>query len=288
MLLASVLWHILFLLMWEFSFKMNMFGVKISPADILRDQPIVLDIQQPELPNQVVETPEDARTDKPPERIDYLSDKNAKARNQEADPILKQGEAFSKGIIDSQELPTPQGRIGQKQSQPLTKPSEPDNSKATEPIKENSPKFSFQEYLEKLLDPKNPGNNYLAPNVKHDNRKSKALDMGGFSFNTYDWDFAPYLLALKKRIQRNIFPPIAFTQFGMISGETIVRFKIFPSGQMRDLEVLGHAGHISLRQTSNSAIVTSAPFPRLPVNFPEPYLEITGKFMYLVTRPEKK
>jgi len=39
--------------------------------------------------------------------------------------------------------------------------------------------------------------------------------------------------------------------------------------------------------TSYNAVDVSAPFPRLPVDFPETYLEVTGKFFFLVQGKEK-
>ena len=109
----------------------------------------------------------------------------------------------------------------------------------------------------------------------------------GIAPYTYEWDFAPYLLELKRRIRRNIFPPIAFTRLGMISGVTLLRFKIYPDGQLRDLKILGYEGDRSLMETSQTAVEISAPFPDLPSDFPEPYLEVTGKFLYLI-KPIKK
>jgi hypothetical protein len=132
-----------------------------------------------------------------------------------------------------------------------------------------------------------PENRDRLPGVQHDNQKTRALDMGGLSFNTYDWNFAPYLLELKRIIRSNIFPPIAFTRLGMISGETLLRFRIYPSGEMQNLVILGYRGDKSLMKTSYSAVEISAPFPKLPPDFPEPYLEVTGKFLYLIRKEIK-
>jgi outer membrane biosynthesis protein TonB len=132
-----------------------------------------------------------------------------------------------------------------------------------------------------------PGVQEQLPTVEHDNQESRALDSGGLSFNTYNWNFAPYMLELKRRIQRNIHPPAAFMYLGLISGETLVRFKIYPNGQMQDFQVLDYRGHKSLMITSVNAVEVSAPFPLLPPDFPEPYLEVTGKFIYFVGRNEK-
>ena len=141
-------------------------------------------------------------------------------------------------------------------------------------------------YREYILEKKElkTGQNKRLHGVTHDNQKTRALDMGGLSFNTYNWNFAPYLLVLKKRIRRNIFPPIAFTRLGMINGETLLRFKIYPNGELRDLVVLGYRGDKSLMDTSYNAVNISAPFPKLPADFPEPFLEVTGRFLYLIRK----
>jgi outer membrane biosynthesis protein TonB len=120
--------------------------------------------------------------------------------------------------------------------------------------------------------------------VPHRQLEGRAAESGGLSFNTYDWDFAPYMLALKERISRNIFPPLAFSQWGMIDGDTMLRFKIYPDGRLADLELLGYRGHHTLMETSRFAVTTSAPFPGLPADFPKSYLEVTAKFSYFVKR----
>ena len=108
--------------------------------------------------------------------------------------------------------------------------------------------------------------------------------MGGFAFNTYNWNFAPYLIYLKKRIQRHIFPPSAFTRLGMIEGRSVVRFLISKDGKLLDLKVLNYEGHSSLMQTSVNAVNGSSPFRSLPRDFPEEALEVTGTFVYLLSR----
>ena len=130
----------------------------------------------------------------------------------------------------------------------------------------------------------NPGASYRQPKIRYDNRVSRVEDIGGLSFNTYNWDFAPYMLALKRRVEGNIFPPAAFTRMGLISGETLLRFKIYPNGQMRDLELLEYEGHETLKETSLRAIELSAPFGQLPENFPEPFLEVTGRFLFHIIK----
>ena len=113
---------------------------------------------------------------------------------------------------------------------------------------------------------------------------SSADRRGGISFNTYDWDFAPYMLAMKRKVEQHLFPPYAFTHMGMISGTNVVRFTVLPDGRVRDLVLLVSDAHQSLDLTSLKAIEMSLPFLPLPRNFPEEYLEVTAHFSYLLRR----
>jgi outer membrane biosynthesis protein TonB len=288
----SILLHILLLYLLEGALKLNLIGIEIPENKIIETDPIVFDLQEPNYPREVIETPEDAKVVDKQKKANFLSDKNALARNPETNPEVDLGEAFSRGELDTHDLPAAKGSQG-KPDQP--KEPEPQREEGKESDKEADKEFQdfsvdgiFRSFYENALksqrETDKPGVKERLPGIKHDNQKSRAPDMGGLSFNTYDWEYAPYLLALKNRIQRNIFPPVAFTHLGLISGETLLRFKIYPNGEMRDLEVLGYAGHKSLRETSINAIEISAPFPALPADFPEDYLEVTGRFTYYISK----
>jgi outer membrane biosynthesis protein TonB len=295
--ILSILLHILLLLLWEGIIKLDIFEFNTVPEVPVEEAPIVFDLQQPQRPTQVIETPDDAKQVEVQDKAKFLSDKNALARNQESDPKLKIDEAHSKGDFNSHDLPVNTGPIGKPQPQELQqqekeqkKKEEKGETKEEHEIDpenlllEDSGTAFLREYVLKRPNPNNPGVTEQLPSVTHDNRQSRAEETGGLSFNTYNWNFAPYMLMLKRKIQRNIFPPAAFSQLGMIQGETLLRFRIYPDGRMTNLEVLNYKGHKSLMDTSHKAITISAPFPELPKDFPEPYLEITGKFIYFVRR----
>ncbi len=279
---VSILLHILLLFLWEGAIRLRIFGYDIIPRP-LESEPIVFDLQQPDLPKEVIETPEDAKTVEKQDKADFLSDKNALARNQESDPKLEEGAPFARGVFDSHDLPAQKGTIGE-QAKPQPRDQEQDQ-------RDRPNEYSFEvdageiikDYLQKQK-PEKPGVKERLPGVPHENLESQALEKGGLSFNTYNWDFAPYMLMLKDRIRHNIYPPPAFSLLGMISGETLLRFKIYPDGTMKDLEILGYKGHESLMQTSYNAVDVSAPFPKLPKDFPEDYLEVTGKFIYFIQK----
>ncbi|MFN0150697.1 MAG: energy transducer TonB [bacterium] len=109
-----------------------------------------------------------------------------------------------------------------------------------------------------------------------------SLGMGGVSFNTLEWDFAPYALEMKRRIAARWFPPIAFTQGGLFGGVSVVRFRISPRGVLDECGLISRADHSSLDTAALNAVRFSAPFAALPKDFPEPFLEVTFSFHYLL------
>jgi hypothetical protein len=239
-----------------------------------QNAPLVFELPQPDLPQEVIATPADAKTTNQPKKADFLSDKNALARNQGPAPNLRLGDdPFSRGDFVSHDLP-PRPATPEKEAVaalPKERAVEPDKSPA--------------EANQDLLTEETTASSQLQlplPGVQHDYRDSQVPDSDGLSFNTYNWDFAPYMLELKERISHNIFPPLAFSQLGMIDGDTLLRFKIYPNGELRDLELLAYQGHKSLMETSTLAVKVSAPFQKLPNNFPEPYLEVTAKFSFFI------
>lgn len=322
--LASMLLHILLIFLWEGAVRLKLFDVTIpatvSPAQ-KENEPLVFDLrqpdlqQQPNLPREVIETPADAKTVDKQTQGNFLSDKNALARNPETNPNLPEGEPFARGDLDVHELPQNQIPPGQpvsplppvQQEQPNEQQKETKNQPKVEQdngINESEPDSQVldstpdtegitrtealvSQHLQRQqqeMRPGAPGAREQLPSIRYDNQQSRALDMGGLSFNTYNWNFAPYMLELKRRIQRNIHPPAAFMELGLISGETLLRFKIYPNGMLKDLEILNYIGHKSLMVTSSNAVEVSAPFLPLPRDFPEDYLEVTGKFIYFVQK----
>lgn len=142
----------------------------------------------------------------------------------------------------------------------------------------------------KFLDEQSPSRQPSLPEENPDfkNEGSARASIGGISLNTTAWDFAPYLLDLKHRIKQHWIPPLAFTALGAIHGYTWVRFRIYPDGHMEDLEVVKTEGHDSLHKASTNAVRGAAPFRQLPRDFPEPYLEITFGFYYLLPGDEER
>jgi outer membrane biosynthesis protein TonB len=245
-------------------------------------------VQDEPLQFELVESPDNVPPEEP-EEARLVSDKSGRARNPQAND-LPIGEAFSEGLTNLRELPRQGNSANDVEPVPPMKPQQ------TEPS-ESPPKYAelgtqgrqlrpAREFTREFLtgEPPRPPARSEPSTPRYKQEASRAPEVGDFSFNTYAWDFAPYLLALRSKIKRNIFPPPAFTKMGIISGDTVVRFRIYPDGRLGDLQVLDYNGHRSLMVTSVNAVKFAAPFLPLPEDFPEAYLEVTGRFSYIVMR----
>ncbi len=269
----SFLLHILFLLFYGFTTNYQFI------------QPIT---QQQEAEKkivfEVIESPDQEADTKEPENAELFSDKNTQAKNPEKTDQLSDT-PFSVGEETDPIMPEQTGQ-NQETGTVNQKPGAESHQKtAPEPIDEfsysTSPNTSFSR---DVLLGKKSNSSSAKQQPRYDNQKFSAEDFGGFAFNTYNWNFAPYLLYLKKHIQRHIFPPPAFSKMGIINGRSVIRFFISKDGRLLDIKVLNYEGHSSLMETSVNAVNGSTPFQPLPRDFPEDVLEVTGTFIYKIYR----
>lgn len=271
-LLASLLLHIV---IYFFT------GMGISLMRLLQLIPAPVVAQPEEHPKppiifEVVETPNSARREHAPQNPKHFSDKNAAAQNPQAPQDLPSGAAYTKGELAEAEATSRVSPSTPSESKPEPK------TQPAEPLQNYS--FSHQAFRREYLTGKQPpaAQANTAPMALRDNRQSRAPQLGSFALDTYEWNFAPYMLWLKKRVQSNIYPPPAFTHMGLISGQTHLRFKIYRDGTLRDLELIDYRGHKSLMETSMRAIELSVPLQKLPPDFPKEYLEVTAQFDYTI------
>lgn len=223
-----------------------------------------------------------------PKKARFLSTQNSEAANPEK--LGKPGnQPSAKGNVPVPELPQAAAMVRQSKK---ANPSEAKaKGKTAEKIPETEalPLFSSRRQTYETFSPEKltgtkPQPMTPASNLSYENEEFNVDKMGGMAFNTYEWDFAPYMLYLKRRIQQNIFPPPAFTRLGLIDGHTLLRFRIYPDGRLGNVELINYKGHKTLMQTSMNAVEISAPFKPLPKAFPKDYLEVTGSFWYVVKK----
>lgn len=249
---------------------------------------------------ELVDTPDDAVPLTEPKSTPFVSDKSAAARDEAADKQLPIGDAYADGIMDVAEYqtgnaertiktpPTAQA-ANQEQQTAADKTDAPDDvnpdpalSRNYQPAKLTQKQQAFLKQMQKT-----PDQRPLRKDARfRDQQKTKASNFGGFTLDTYEWEFAPYLQRLKEKIDANIFPPAAFSRLGIIEGTQIIQFKIYRDGHVADIQVLKYDGHTSLRETSLNAIIGAKPFGPLPLDFPrqKKFLTVTAKFIYFVQR----
>lgn len=276
--IVSVVLHLIIFFVAERTVDFTLLGTENIPEVI--NEPIIFDLSEKDQIKQVIETTEDQRSQMKAEKPEYLSDKNTISKNPDPGKELSTGGPYSEGDLNVPALPEilKDGKPDENREK-----KDPDKKDTTERIEDTENFISENKKDIPELDTSNPGGS-IRNQILHKNILSKVKELGGFAFNTYDWNFAPYMLELRRLIQSNIFPPIAFTRLGMIDGETLLRFRIYPDGRLESLELLNTKGHKSLVDTSVEAVEISAPFPLLPDDFPKPFLEVTGKFIYFVRK----
>lgn len=273
----SVLIHIFLFIATDSAIKLNLLGFPVTKPEPVKTTPIVFDLQDKKKPRSVIESP-DIEEDKPnPETSKYYSDKNLEARDSSASKSLPEKDPFSRGDIEAPVMPG-------KSLQHQIKKEKAEKSGDTG-IKDKSDlsqtKVTPEKEVKKL---RGLYNFHTDEDLMSENIESRVKKQGGFSFSTYNWNFAPYMLELKRKIQSNIFPPLAFKTLGLIDGETLLRFTIQRDGSLSNLKIINFKGHKSLMDTSLQAIKISAPFKKLPGDFPDKYLVVTGKFIYFIRK----
>lgn len=269
-----LVWAILLSILFHFLFLIFLFQVQNIQIGIKGNSPLEKNARDP-LVFQIIESPDQSET--PPDQANLYSDKQSLARDMQAG-----GEGntpFSESGVEFQSLPQQEQEDQQApeemQEPPVDEQSMQlaDKSRKPAPVNKSQKKFDKQ----MLVNNRVASNQVNQPAYKQ--TRESANDFGGISFNTYAWDYAPYLLELKKRIQKNIYPPPAFTHLGF-GGVNQIRFRIMPDGQLVGPFLVNASGEEALIETSKKAVEISAPFPPLPDDFPEKYLEVNAQFSY--------
>ena len=284
-----MLLHLLLLVIYRPLSRIQIFPDQSGAEQAVVTEPMVFDL---------VETPDDAIQQKPVE-TNLLSDKNAIARNEIRPDDTRPGEAYSDGLVDHRVFagqPDPTGNAETSSQEQIAE--QPQDDSRQQQRDDADPDLSIRTfdarqtlheklYKDSYVD-KNQGllsmHNRFMDDLNYNQREYSAEALGGVTLNTYAWDFAFYILEMKRKLRENTYPPIAFSRFGMISGQTVLTFKVMPDGRAIDVSVLEYDGHRTLMETSVDAVKGASPFRPLPGDFPEDYLELKWTFVYYVIR----
>jgi outer membrane biosynthesis protein TonB len=247
-----------------------------EPLELVFEQP-----QQPQQPEQqypekfyeIVENPN--ATGKEPTQTDKLSTESSLSQA----PVIMPGQIRE---VPGSETDKKNQAVPQESTEEMQEKSQEALEKSIMAYKENKA-FSRSALTGQQPVQENQENVEEAADRGETPNRPEGFDaelVGDFALSTYEWDWAPYWLAFKRKLQRVWYAPPAYYELGLIHGHTILRFKISRNGQISDMEVLRQVGHTSLEQSSVNAIEAVFPFLPLPNSFPEEYLEVTVKMIY--------
>ena len=222
---------------------------------------------KPDTPREIVQNMNE--NEEIPEESNLLSDRNSRARNAE--------------------------RSDQIGNTPMSTGNVPLSNLSNAPSQRTFKSFKNKQFSKKAL----TGETYEDPREQQDESQGKQQsiqtdgsnqmlqqkkfsveDIGAITLSTYQWEWAPYINAMKNKLNRVWYAPTAYYKLGLIHGYTIIRYTIDRSGNITNMEVLNHNGHSSLENSSVSAIKALFPFLPLPADFPEETLTITVKLIY--------
>ena len=282
-----MLLHLILLVVWR----------PLSLIDLFPDKSVSESAAASPLIFELVETPDDA-IQQEPENAHLVSDKNALARD-EHEGDLEEGEAYSDGEVPHRVFAGDPDAGGQQAAQSEEQADQKADDAESEPWnpvldwagsyfdsqrrQDRDTKDGELSLKQPQVGPPSPQRRFT-DDLDYEQRMTGADEKGSISLNTYEWDYASYILHMKKKLKSNIFPPAIFTYMGGISGETTLFFRVWPDGTMTDLYVIEYNGHKTLMETSVTAVEKSSPFRPLPDNFPEEYLELRWTFFYYTRR----
>jgi len=221
-----------------------------------------------EKPREIVENINE--NEETPEESNLLSDRNSRARNPEktdqtGDDPLSKGDAPFSNLSRPQQFDKSFKPPGFKKfsSSALTgtQPATDQNTNRASQNQQPSQRAS------------------LGTNTNLDQKDFSIEELGPLTLSTYQWDYAPYINALRRKLHRVWNVPPAF-HMGLISGHSVILFEINKDGTLLNIKLLEHQGHESLEIASMESIKALFPFRPLPESFPEETLKIAAKLHY--------
>ncbi|MBN2184848.1 MAG: energy transducer TonB [Candidatus Krumholzibacteriota bacterium] len=287
----SVAVHLLLLILYRPLALISLSPDNVDPP-IAAPRPIVL---------QLIETPDDAIRQRPDE-ADQFSDKDAVARNEKRPEDIPEGEAYIEGssghkVFRGDISPSSPADLrdgpGQPQRADRDEGKEDDDTEMERPtdmvirVHQDLDEIFRKRSLsspQKSSGRRSSQGPSFSDDADFDQRKEAAGALGGITMNTYDWNFASYILEMKRKLRSNTHPPGAFSPLGLIEGKTVLTFRVMPDGRVADLNVIEYTGDRTLMETSVDAVEGSSPFRPLPSDFPMDYLELTWTFIFYVYR----
>ncbi len=269
--ILSLLFHVLLVILININ-DLFSFDEKDTPQSSPQELTFVFPENKPETPaDQPREIVENINENEAvPERSNLLSERNSRARNPRA------GEQAGDSPLSSGNVPFSNlSQPNQKESRAFSPPKKFSAAALTGETTRSPREAAGEEEAYETQSRESQGTSQMM-----NQKKFSVEELGALSLSTYKWEWAPYVNAMKRKLQHVWYAPPAYYQLGLIHGYTLIQFTINRSGDITQMEVLKHVGHESLELSSSEAIRALFPFNPLPDNFPDENLTITAKLMY--------
>ena len=210
-----------------------------------------------------------------PEQSNLLSDRNSRARNPELARQFNHNTPLSQGNFNHPELSNPL-----LQNQPRRTFNKPFTSDALTGRQSDPNDIRNQNQDQQENSDPSQQQSSLGNNQRFNQKDFSVEELGALSLSTYAWEWAPYINKLKVKHQRVWSAPPAYSQLGLISGQTKIFFEIARDGTLINATVIDHKGHQSLEISSLESIKAIFPFLPLPDDFPDETLTINATLIY--------
>ncbi len=268
--LISLLFHALLLFL-LYSGDLLKIDLSSEPDEIPKEVTVLFPENKPK---QIVENLNE--NEEIPNKSDLLSDRNSRAKNEK---LLE-----SRKNQPSSQGNTPLANLSKPFSTPAFTKNKPVQKFSRDALLGRKASLSqMQDKKSKRQSQASEGTNNL-----FEQKKFSADDLGNISLSTYAWEWAPYVNLFKRKLYRVWYVPAAYSQLGLIHGQTYVRCTIDRKGNLIEQKVLGHEGHSSLQESSTNAIEAVFPLKALPAHFPDETLVLTVQLIYPELRRRSK
>lgn len=222
-----------------------------------RWMPVIPLPEKTEVALQFVDSPEHAPEAEPGEESKVVSDKTMAAKDTEEEVLEAPGETKTEEVSEGKQLA--------KLSQGLPKPALP-MPRPPESVEGESPVTpSMDEAMEGAL----KEDIVSLPEISEDIFSTS--EEGQLTFEAQYHKIGPYFKEIKKRIEGYWLGYLVFKypNTAPIENETTVSFRILPTGDVTELEVVEYSGDIIFRDFCVATISNTAPYPPLPEGIKE-------------------
>ncbi len=235
----------------------------IQPPPQLKNKPEDVSFEFVEIPDSVPSTKEINKESK------VISDKSVKAKDNSKKEEAREHKARAKDIYKSKQIA--------KVSMPSVQPAPP-KPVVQEVQKQKLPDSEGMKKPEQQTPPDTPSPQ-LPKKVEYDivnlpevsESIFSAPDTGPLSFEAQAHKIGPYFKEVKRRIEKYWMSYLLFKYQNSApqESETVVKFKILPSGEVTAVTVVEYSGDVLFRDFSVASITNTSPFPPLPENLKE-------------------